>query len=125
MANPNVRVEVIPRYLVTESSEEKKRYVFSYTVTIHNEGDHTAQLLSRHWIITNGETLKTQEVRGDGVIGKQPTILPGESYTYTSGTVMETPVGTMQGSYRMIDDEGEYFDVPIPVFSLAATHSVH
>ncbi|EAT12804.1 Co2+/Mg2+ efflux protein ApaG [Bermanella marisrubri] len=125
MANPNVRVDVIPRYLVEESSDEKKRYVFSYTVTIHNEGERTAQLLSRHWIITNGETLKTQEVRGDGVIGKQPTILPGESYTYTSGTVMETPVGTMQGSYRMIDDEGIYFDVPIPVFTLAATHSVH
>ncbi|WP_396587686.1 Co2+/Mg2+ efflux protein ApaG [Bermanella sp. R86510] len=125
MANANLSVDVVPRYLASESNQEKNRYVFTYTVTIHNRGEYTAQLLSRHWIITNGQTLKTQEVRGDGVVGKQPTILPGESYTYTSGTVMDSPVGTMEGSYRMIDDEGEYFDIPIPVFTLAATNSVH
>jgi ApaG protein len=125
MANPDIQVTVKSSYIAKESMPEKKRYVFSYTVTIRNTGDRTAQLISRHWIITNGETLKSQEVRGDGVIGKQPHIKPGESYTYTSGTVMEAPVGTMQGSYRMIDDEGEYFDASIPVFTLAATHSVH
>ena len=125
MDNPNVLVNVIPQYIAKESIPEKKRFVFSYTVTIDNQSDLSVQLLSRHWIITNGETLKSQEVRGDGVVGKQPRIKPGSSYTYTSGTVMESPVGTMQGAYRMIDENGEYFDALIPVFTLAATHSVH
>ena len=125
MDNPNVLVNVIPQYIANESIPEKKRFVFSYTVTIDNQSDLSVQLLSRHWIITNGETLKSQEVRGDGVVGKQPRIKPGSSYTYTSGTVMESPVGTMQGTYRMIDENGEYFDALIPVFTLAATHSVH
>lgn len=125
MTDSNVAVSVVPQYINKESAPEKNRYVFSYTVTIKNQGTHPVQLLSRHWIITNGETLKSQEVRGDGVVGKQPKIQPGESYTYTSGTVMESAVGTMQGTYRMIDTNGEYFDAIIPVFTLAATHSVH
>ena len=125
MANENIQVSVTPYYLKDESMPEKNRYVFSYTVSIHNDGEFDAQLLSRHWIITNGETLKTQEVRGDGVIGQQPVIPPGESYQYTSGTVLESPVGTMQGSYRFSDEDGEFFDVSIPVFSLAAPLSVH
>lgn len=125
MTESNVEVTVKPQYISKESAPEKNRYVFSYTVIIKNNGLLNVQLLSRHWIITNGETLKSQEVRGDGVVGKQPKIKPGESYTYTSGTVMESPVGTMQGTYRMIDTDGEYFDALIPVFTLAATHSVH
>ncbi|GAA6134101.1 Co2+/Mg2+ efflux protein ApaG [Oceaniserpentilla sp. 4NH20-0058] len=120
-----VFVHVMPNYMPEESSSEKQRFVFSYTVSITNETLHQVQLLSRHWIITNGETLKTQEVRGDGVIGQKPIIQPGESYTYTSGTVMESPVGTMQGFYTMQDHEGAFFDVEIPVFTLAVTHSVH
>lgn len=124
--SPNdIKVNVIPHYLRDESAPEKNRYVFSYTVQIHNDGKNDAQLLTRHWIITNGETLKTQEVKGDGVIGQQPVIPPGESYQYTSGTVMESPVGTMEGSYGFSNDLGEFFDVPIPVFSLAAPLSVH
>lgn len=121
----DVIVSVEPYYLSAESKPENNRFVYAYTVTISNQGTLSAKLLTRHWIITNGETLKTTEVRGDGVIGEQPNILPGESYSYTSGTIMETAVGTMQGSYNMIDEDGEYFDVHIPVFTLAATHSVH
>ena len=125
MANENILVNVTPFYLKDESVPEKNRYVFSYTVNIHNDGEHDVQLLSRHWIITNGEDLKTQEVRGDGVIGQQPVIPPGETYQYTSGTVMESPVGTMQGSYQFTNEDGEFFDVIIPVFSLAAPLSIH
>lgn len=125
MTNPSIQVSVEPKYIFKESVPEKNRYVFSYTVTITNNGELAVQLLSRHWIITNGETLKSQEVRGDGVVGKQPRIQPGKSYTYTSGTVMESPVGTMQGTYRMIDETGEYLDALIPVFTLASTNSVH
>ncbi|WP_283787899.1 Co2+/Mg2+ efflux protein ApaG [Bermanella sp. WJH001] len=120
-----VFVHVMPHYMTEESSPAKKRYVFSYTVSITNETLEPVQLMSRHWIITNGETLDTQEVRGEGVIGQQPIIKPGDSYTYTSGTVMETPVGTMNGHYTMLDHKGELFDVTIPVFTLAATNSVH
>ena len=98
-----VFVHVMPNYMQEESNPEKQRFVFSYTVSITNETEHEVQLLSRHWIITNGETLKTQEVRGEGVIGQKPVIQSGESYTYTSGTVMETPVGTMHGFYTMQD----------------------
>lgn len=125
MANTDLIVSVEPYYLSAESQPEQKRFVYAYTVTIKNNGQHHAKLLSRHWVITNGDTLKTTEVRGDGVIGEQPTIMPGEEYSYTSGTVMETAVGTMQGSYQMIDEDGEYFDINIPVFTLASTHSVH
>ncbi len=120
-----VFVHVMPHYMAEESAPEKKRYVFSYTVSITNETLEPVQLMSRHWIITNGETLGTQEVRGDGVIGQQPIIKPGDSYTYTSGTVMEAPVGTMGGFYTMLDHEGALFDVEIPVFTLAVTNSVH
>lgn len=125
MANADVVVTVNPFYLPSESTPEQNRFVYAYTVTIKNKGMLHAKLLTRHWIITNGETMKTTEVRGDGVIGEQPTIMPGDEYTYTSGTVMETAVGTMQGSYQMIDEQGRYFDVSIPVFTLASTNSVH
>jgi len=109
MASNQVSVKVLPEYIPEESNPSKKRYVFAYTVIIENLGQAPAQLMSRHWIITNGETLKTQEVQGDGVVGQQPRIEPGEHFEYTSGTVLESPVGTMQGSYRMADDDGEFF----------------
>ncbi|MFT7110678.1 MAG: ApaG protein [Psychrobacter glaciei] len=125
MANANVSVAVEPYFLLSESKPDEGRFVYAYTVTIKNNGQSHAKLLTRHWVITNGETLATTEVKGDGVIGEQPTIQPGEEYIYTSGTIMESAVGTMQGSYRMIDAEGEYFDISIPVFTLAATNSLH
>lgn len=120
-----IRVSVEPNYLDDESAPDENRFVFSYTVTITNQGEAPAQLLSRHWIITNGDTMDTQEVKGQGVIGQQPKIEPGESYTYTSGTVMEAPVGTMHGSYHMVSTDGTQFDVTIDPFMLAAPGSLH
>lgn len=124
-AHMGVSVSVKTHFMKAESRPHKKRFVYSYTITISNNGELSAQLLSRHWIITSGDTLKTQEVQGDGVIGQQPRIKPGEHFTYTSGTVMDSPVGTMQGSYRFMDELGEYFDVIIEPFTLAAPNTVH
>ena len=118
-------IAVEPHYLMDESEPDDNRFVFSYTVTITNLGEESAQLLSRHWIITNGDTLDTQEIKGQGVIGQQPSIDPGESYTYTSGTVMEAPVGTMHGSYHMVSQDGTQFDVEINPFMLATPNSLH
>ncbi len=125
MDNANVSVSVKTHFMKNESRPEKQRFVYSYTITISNHGELAAQLMSRHWIITSGETLKTQEVSGDGVIGQQPNIQPGEQFTYTSGTVMDSPVGIMQGSYRMLDANGEEFDVVIEPFTLAAPNNLH
>src|SRR5690606_20558068 len=94
------------------------RYVFSYTITIRNEGTVPARLLTRHWIITDANG-KTQDVRGEGVVGEQPYLKPGQGFRYSSGTVIETPVGSMQGSYQMLADDGHKFDAPIPAFRLA------
>lgn len=121
----HIQVSVEPNYLDNQSTPEENRFVFSYTVTITNQGEAPAQLLSRHWIITNGDTMTTQEVKGQGVIGQQPKIEPGESYTYTSGTVMEAPVGTMHGSYHMVSPDGTQFDVNIEPFMLAAPGNLH
>ncbi len=120
----DTRVEVETRYVEEQSDPEQQRYVFAYTITIRNEGSIPAKLLSRHWIITdaNGEV---QEVRGEGVVGEQPHIRPGEGFRYTSGTVLETPVGSMQGSYQMIADDGVEFDAEIPPFSLSMPHTIH
>ena len=125
MLKPNVTVSVKTHFMRSESRPEKKRFVYSYTITIKNDGELAAQLISRHWIITSGETLKTQEVSGDGVIGQQPNIQPGEHFTYTSGTVMDSAVGIMQGSYRMLDAQGEYFDVVIDPFTLAVPNQLN
>ena len=125
MSQANISVSVKTNYLKRESIPAKKRYVFSYTITIKNLGEVSAKLISRHWIITNGETLKSQEVQGDGVVGQQPTIKPGQSYSYTSGTVMESPVGTMHGRYHMVDEDGEPFEAEILPFTLAVTHNLH
>src|SRR4051794_4047867 len=106
-------VEVETSYLAEQSDPGEKRYVFSYTITIRNEGQHPAKLLTRHWIITDANG-KVQEVRGDGVVGEQPHLKPGQGFRYSSGAVIETPVGAMQGSYQMLSDDGERFDTPIP-----------
>ncbi len=125
MLKPNVTVSVKTHFMRSESRPDKKRFVYSYTITIKNNGELASQLISRHWIITSGETLKTQEVSGDGVIGQQPNIQPGEHFTYTSGTVMDSAVGIMQGSYRMLDAQGEYFDVVIEPFTLAVPNQLN
>jgi ApaG protein len=113
-----IRVEVETSYLDEQSEPDERRYVFSYTITIRNEGPMPARLLTRHWIITDANG-KVQEVRGDGVVGEQPHLKPGQGFRYSSGAVLETPVGAMQGSYEMIDDDGQRFDAPILPFRLA------
>jgi ApaG protein len=113
-----IRVEATSWYMADQSSPEDRRFVFSYTINIHNDGSAPAKLLTRHWLITDADG-KVQEVHGDGVIGKQPVILPGERHTYSSGTIIETPVGTMEGRYGMASPSGDQFDVPIPIFRLA------
>ncbi len=119
-----IKVEVATRYLEADSDPDDERFVFAYTVTITNEGDIPARLLTRHWIITHGNG-KTQEVKGEGVVGDQPLIKPGQGYQYTSGTILETPMGTMSGSYQMLSDSGEEFDAAIPDFLLATPHTLH
>lgn len=114
-----VRVTVRSQYLPEQSSPPDDRYVFAYTVSISNEGSEAAQLRTRHWIITDGRGV-IEEVRGDGVVGEQPNIRPGQTFQYTSGCVLTTPVGTMQGSYRMWRADGSFFDADIAPFSLAS-----
>ena len=116
--NHKIRVEVATAYLADQSDPKEKRYVFSYTITIRNEGSVPAKLLTRHWIITDSNG-KVQEVRGDGVVGEQPHLKPGQGFRYSSGTMIETPVGAMQGSYQMVSDDGERFDALIAPFRLA------
>src|SRR5262245_54330320 len=114
-----IRVRVQSHYLAEQSSPRDDRYVFAYTITISNESPRTAQLRTRHWIITDGRGV-VEEVRGDGVVGEQPRLQPGQSFEYTSGCVLTTPVGTMRGTYRMWRDDGSYFDAVIAPFSLAS-----
>lgn len=113
-----IRIDVETAYLEEQSDPKEARFVFSYTITIRNEGAEAARLLTRHWVITDANG-KVQEVRGSGVVGEQPHLKPGQGFRYSSGAVLETPVGSMQGSYQMITDEGQRFDAPIPVFRLA------
>ena len=120
----NIQVEVTPAYIPEQSDPQNHNYVFSYTVTIRNLGDVPAKLLTRHWVITDGDG-QVQEVRGDGVIGEQPHLKPGEGFTYTSGTFMNTPVGTMAGSYQMLADDGVTFDADIPSFTLSVPNILH
>jgi ApaG protein len=113
-----IRVEVRTTFLPEQSAPQEQRYVFSYTITIRNEGEVAARLLTRHWIITDSNG-KVQEVRGSGVVGEQPHLKPGQAFRYSSGAVIETPVGAMHGSYQMLGDDGAKFDAPIPPFRLA------
>jgi ApaG protein len=113
-----IRIEVETSYVDEQSDPNGRRYVFSYTITIRNEGLVAARLLTRHWVITDANG-KVEEVRGDGVVGEQPHLKPGQGFRYSSGAVLETPVGAMQGSYEMVTDDGTHFDAPIAVFRLA------
>ena len=119
-----IRIDVETSYLGEQSNPREQRYVFAYTITILNEGGQPATLLKRHWIITDANG-GVKEVRGEGVVGEQPRLEPGQGFRYSSGAVLETPVGTMQGSYQMIDAEGEHFDAPIPLFRLAMPGILH
>lgn len=118
------KIEVATRYMEDDSNPDAGRFVFAYTITILNEGELPATLVTRHWVITHGNG-KQQEVRGDGVVGEQPRIKPGEGYQYTSGTVLETPMGTMGGSYQMVTDGGDEFDASIPEFLLSTPRTLH
>ena len=115
----SIRIAVEPFYVADQSAPAKDRWVFGYRVRIENVGRETVQLLTRHWKITDGVG-RVVEVRGDGVVGEQPLLAPGESFQYTSGTPLPTPSGIMAGSYQMVTDQGERFDVTIPAFSLDA-----
>jgi ApaG protein len=120
----NVRVEVESQYAAGRSQPLQNEWFFHYTVRITNEGDEVVQLLSRHWIITDGNG-QTDEVRGPGVVGEQPVLGPGDSFQYTSGCPLTTPAGTMRGTYQMVTESGEHFDVEIAPFALRERYTVH
>lgn len=117
-------VQVTPEYLADQSIPEKDQYTFAYHIRIENCGDETARLISRHWIITDGNA-HVKEVQGPGVVGEQPLIAPGKSYEYTSGVTLDTQVGTMEGSYQMVANTGDQFDAPISPFRLSVPGAVH
>ena len=120
----SISVTVHTRFIDEQSAPADNRYVFAYTIRIANTGNVPAKLLTRHWIITDANG-KVQEVRGDGVVGEQPHLLPGQDFHYTSGAVLETAVGTMRGSYQMLADDGRHFDAAIPQFTLSIPRTVH
>jgi len=122
--NYEVSVTAQTQYLPEQSDESANRYVFAYTIVIRNVGAVAAQLISRHWIITDSQGL-VQEVRGLGVVGAQPTLQPGEKYEYTSGASIATPVGTMRGSYQMVAADGTRFEATIPQFTLSVPRILH
>jgi len=124
--DPRYRISVIVKseYLPEQSDPDGQRWVFAYHITIRNEGKVAAKLLTRHWIITDGDE-RIQEVHGEGVIGEQPNLLPGQVFEYTSGSILETRVGSMHGSYQMLAEDGHYFNVDIPAFTLAPPHTLH
>ncbi len=127
MADPkkyDITVAANAAYIAEQSDPSKNQYVFAYTITVTNTGAVAAQLISRHWIITDGDH-HVQEVRGLGVVGQQPLLKPGESFEYTSGTHLATPVGTMRGTYQMVAEDGRTFDAPIPPFTLSVPRVLH
>ena len=119
-----VNISAQVNYLPEQSDEADNRFVFAYTITITNAGSAPVKLVSRHWVITDANSL-VQEVRGQGVVGEQPLIKPSQSFEYTSGTVLTTQVGTMAGSYRMVTEDGTEFDAPIPQFVLSVPRVLH
>lgn len=120
----HISVEATATYIAEQSDPDASRYVFTYTVSIHNLGTLPAQLLHRYWKIIDGDGA-TREVHGDGVVGEQPTLVPGDTFTYTSGAVLATAVGTMEGAFEMLAADGEMFQTPIPVFSLLKPSALH
>jgi ApaG protein len=119
-----IRVDVSTNYVEDQSNPGEGRFVFSYTITIRNEGTKSARLVTRHWLITDANG-KVQEVVGEGVVGEQPYLQPGQGFRYSSGAILETPVGAMQGKYHMVADDGEQFDAPIAPFRLAMPGVLH
>ena len=119
-----IAIDVATRYLDDQSEPEQDRYVFAYTIHIRNTGNVPARLLGRHWVITDANG-NVQEVTGEGVVGEQPWLRPGEDFSYTSGAVLETHLGTMQGRYEMLADDGTRFDAPIPLFTLSVPRTLH
>ena len=119
-----LRVSVSARYSAEHSDPGHSQWFFLYTVRLHNEGDDTCQLISRHWIIRNGAG-KVEEVRGPGVVGEQPVLEPGDSYEYTSGCPLDTPFGSMEGSYQMVTAGGDHFDAEIARFELRQPSALH
>lgn len=122
--NYNIKVAAQAFYLEEQSDPAQNRYVFAYTVLIQNQGNVAARLLSRHWIITDADG-KIEEVRGEGVVGEQPYLHPGEGFQYTSGAILDTSVGSMKGSYQMLADDGQTFDAEIPPFVLSIPRTLH
>ncbi len=119
-----IEVEVEARYVIEQSKPETNRYVFAYEITLRNLGMMPARLQTRHWVITDANG-KVEEVRGEGVVGEQPRLQPGESYSYTSGAILETQVGTMHGTYLFHADDGTDFEAPIPEFVLSVPRTLH
>jgi ApaG protein len=127
MSNPQkyrIEIKPVPRFIPEQSDPDDGRYVFAYTITIRNLGELPAQLIARHWIITDANN-EVQEVRGLGVIGNQPLLKPGESFEYSSGCSLATPVGTMKGAYQMVGEDGTRFEAEIPEFVLAIPRVLH
>lgn len=125
MSNPyEIDIEVEASYMADHSEPEKDRYAFAYTITLVNRGSISAKLLTRRWIITDTDN-RIEEVEGEGVVGEQPTLKPGEGFRYTSGAVVETPVATMHGSYKMLAEDGNTFNTDIPQFVLSAPRILH
>lgn len=120
----HIEVAAVPRFLEEHSQPGQGRYAFAYTITIRNDGAVPAKLMTRHWIITDGNG-HVEEVQGPGVVGEHPHLAPGEAFEYTSGAVIATPVGTMHGSYGMLADDGTEFDAPIPRFTLSVPRTLH
>lgn len=120
----NIEVDVDTLYVEADSDPARNRFVFAYTVTIRNVGETPARLLTRHWVIRDANG-KVQEVQGDGVVGEQPHLKPGEGFQYTSGTMLETSMGTMGGSYMLVTDDGDEFNAPIADFLLSAPRTLH
>ena len=119
-----ITVTAAPQYVPDQSDPDAERYVFAYTITLENTGTVTAQLISRHWLITDGNS-NVQEVRGLGVIGEQPLLRPGEKYEYTSGCQLDTPVGVMRGTYQMMGEDGTACEAEIPAFTLSIPRVLH
>jgi len=124
MAKYEFTVTASPRYLPEHSDPEASQFMFSYTITVHNTGETTARLLSRHWVITDADG-RVEDVRGEGVVGEQPILRPGEAFRYTSGCPLGTPVGSMKGTYHCLAEDGTRFEVPIPEFVLAVPRVLH
>ena len=121
---PQIEIAVETRYIDEQSEPDSDRYVFAYTITISNPGKSGAKLLNRHWLITDANH-SVEEVRGEGVVGEQPHLDPGDKYQYTSGAILKTPVGTMQGEYEFVTDDGRNFSVPIDRFTLSVPRVLH